>query len=100
MRKRPASVFVPYEKHPSGIVERSAAFPRFPEAHQVVEFLQSKEGAARTSGRLLDWREEWEPDSIAEYMSGVGEKGIAIPELIKVSFAALKRSSNQNGGNS
>lgn len=81
-RKRPASVFVPYEKLASGIVVRSGAFPRFVEPQDVVAFLQSPQGMKRTAGRLLDWREEWEPDSINEYMAEVGEKEIPIPELI------------------
>lgn len=83
-RTRPASVFVPYEKLDSGLVVRSGAFPRFVEPQEVLAFLNSPQGKLRCQGRLLDWREEWEPDSINEYMRGVGEKEIEIPQLIRV----------------
>lgn len=83
MRKaRPSSVFVPYEKLTSGLVVRVRDLPRFVEPHQVIEFLQNHRNDL--SRRLLDWREEFDADSINEYMSGVGEILRPLPELIQV----------------
>ena len=78
-RKRPSSVFVPYEKLPSGLVVRASDLPRFVEPHQVIEFLHKRRDLSK---RLLDWREEFDSDSINEYMGGLGERLETIPELI------------------
>lgn len=70
MRKaRPGSVFVPYEtKH--GLVTRVRDLPRFVEPNHVMDFLRER---TDLSNRLLDWREEFDGESINEYMVGIGE---------------------------
>lgn len=78
-RARPSSVFVPYEKLPSGLVVRCSDLPRFVESHQVIEYLGKNQ---RLSNRLLDWREEFDSNSINEYMGAMGERLETIPELI------------------
>lgn len=80
-RTRPSSVFVPYEKLASGLVVRVRDLPRFVESHQVIQFLRRR---TDLSQRLLDWRQEFDAGSIAEYMSGVGEVERPLPELIRV----------------
>lgn len=79
-RKRPRSVFVPYETVPGIRVPiRARDLPRFVEPHQVVEFLHKRTDLSK---RLLDWREEFDTASIDEYMSGVGETEKPLPQLI------------------
>lgn len=77
-RKRPSSVFVPYENR-HGIVRKVNDLPRFVEPDQVMKFLIEHRDL---SHRLLDWREEFDAASIDEYMAGVGEKEKPIPQLI------------------
>ncbi len=79
-RSRPKAVFVPYEKLVSGLVVRVRDLPRFVEPHQVIEFLQQRTDLSK---RLLDWREEFDSDSINEYLSGVGEVEHRIAQLVK-----------------
>lgn len=82
MRKRPSSVFVPYETVPGVRVQiRARDLPRFVEPQQVLEFLRKRSDLSK---RLLDWREEFDTASIDEYMAGVGEVERPLPELIQV----------------
>lgn len=72
MRKRPSSIFVPYETLGSGVVVRVSDLPRFVESNEVMKFLRSRYGQS-VAHRKLDWREETDWDSINEYMLGLGE---------------------------
>lgn len=68
---RPKIVFVPYEQK-NEVWLRADDLPRFLTTKQVLRFLHENQRAF--ARRRLDWREEWEPDSIDEYLAGVGTK--------------------------
>ena len=66
---KPASVFVPYEMK-TVLWERCNDLPRFTQPKQVIDYLGRN---PQLANRRLDWREEFDADSIHEYMLGVGE---------------------------
>lgn len=68
--KRPGIVFVPYELIKGAWIRRND-LPRFRFTFEVMNYITGKDSVA-LSRRQLDWREEWEKESVDEFMAGVG----------------------------